>query len=317
MANPLSNDDEVALGTPSPAANTGQRDSERSRRPEEQGDEEERQSEMSLSPSSESESEDPDSGDEPLITRGRENGQQAKRPAASSGRSHGQKPKKRRRLTPEANQPLSVLEKDQVGEKEYTFELPYRSNRIWVLRCPVCPDFQFKTNCLAYPYNLTKHYKFTDKGGEDAEKRHRRFVKRFKNNSAYLVKNCIFEVMGADFDWAVTHNAQGGLSNMTPTMAGRFAGIELPDRKPAKQAPQQPQPTKAPSTAPKPSMPGQVQTVPDQENEARAKPINPPRPPPRQEEADEIRVLGHYRVRASVTCDGKTVKVEPHSSEEE
>lgn len=218
---------EVVLGTPSPAENTRQHEDERSRRLDEPGDEE-RQSEMSVDPSSSSEPELQDSGDEPLIPRGREKTYQTKRPAASSGRSPDKNSSKRQRVTPEESRLLTVLEKDQVGEKEYTFELPYRSNRIWVLRCPVCPDFQFKTNCLAYPYNLTKHCKFTDKGGEDTEKRHRRFVKRFKNNSAYLLKNCIFEgtspsqhfpaagsltqiaVMGADFDWAVKHNAQGG-----------------------------------------------------------------------------------------------------------
>lgn len=226
----------VVLGTPSPRANTGQQDSikvatgrsgETANLPENARNEEEADSDMAFTPSLSSESEAQDSGDEVLVPRGRENAAQAKRPAASSGHSKGEHPKKRRRLATEVEQPLTVLEKHQIGNDEYTFEFPYKSNRIWVFRCPICPEHRLNANLLTNVSIVRRHIGSWDSAGRYRQAQHRRLIKRFNEDNAYLIKNCIFEgtfpsqdfpdagtfthpvVMGADFDWAVMHNAKG------------------------------------------------------------------------------------------------------------
>ncbi|KAI0155952.1 hypothetical protein BJ166DRAFT_594159 [Pestalotiopsis sp. NC0098] len=313
----------VVLGTPSPTSNAGQQDSmkvasgrsgETVHLTENSRNQEEPDSDMAFAPSSSSESEAQDSGDEVLVPRGRENTTQAKRSAAVIGHSRGENQKKRRRLAPEVGPPLTVLEKHEIGDEEYTFELPYKSNRIWVFRCPICPEHRLNANCLTNLSTVRRHIGSWDSAGRYRQAQHRRLIKRFNEDNSYLIKNCIFEVMGADFDWAVMHNAKGEFSNINPRIEkipAMFAHVEPPDRKPAQRLPQL-RPTKG---APRPSTPRRNPTVADEEVQVHAQPIKPSAPPPRQEE-DEIRVLGH-RVRSPVTCDGKKVKVEPHSSEEE
>lgn len=226
----------VVLGTPSPTSNAGQQDSmkvasgrsgETVHLTENSRNQEEPDNDMAFAPSSSSESEAQDSGDEVLVPRGRENTTQAKRSAAVIGHSRGENQKKRRRLAPEVGPPLTVLEKHEIGDEEYTFELPYKSNRIWVFRCPICPEHRLNANCLTNLSTVRRHIGSWDSAGRYRQAQHRRLIKRFNEDNSYLIKNCIFEgrspsqdfpdagtfthpvVMGADFDWAVMHNAKG------------------------------------------------------------------------------------------------------------
>lgn len=93
-------------------------------------------------------------------------------------------PKKCRRLTFYADEDWPTLRKSHVGKDEFVLEFPFKSDQIWVFRCPLCPEQTFRSNLLVSRSRILLH---CSKGG------HEELVKRFDNHPAYLVKNCIIE----------------------------------------------------------------------------------------------------------------------------
>jgi hypothetical protein len=104
-------------------------------------------------------------------------------------------PKKRRRLTFYADEDWPTLRKSHVGKDEFVLEFPFMSDRIWVFRCPLCPEQTYRSNLLTTRSRILLH---CSKGG------HEELVKRFDNDPAYLVKNCIIEGISYFSLWLIS-----------------------------------------------------------------------------------------------------------------
>ncbi|KAF3013026.1 hypothetical protein E8E14_008981 [Neopestalotiopsis sp. 37M] len=76
---------------------------------------------------------------------------------------------------------------------------------------------------------------------------HEELVKRFDNDPAYLVKNCIIEVAGANCKWAMKHNKKQKFNSpRTRQFESQYPHVDPPDRKAGRQRqPDQRQPTPA------------------------------------------------------------------------
>ncbi|KAF7541607.1 hypothetical protein G7054_g413 [Neopestalotiopsis clavispora] len=153
----------------------------------------------------------------------------------------------------------------------------------------------YRSNLLTTRSRILLH---CSKGG------HEELVKRFDNDQAYLVKNCIIEVAGANCKWAMKHNKKRKFNSpRTRKFESQYPHVDPPDRKAGRQR-----------------QPDQRLPTPAQADSGGGGSSNTSSPhSPRQLTkidhgyGNDIVILDEV---SGVTCDGKFVKREPSSETE-
>ncbi|KAK9416784.1 hypothetical protein SUNI508_09482 [Seiridium unicorne] len=170
------------------------------------------QSDASFLPSdSDLRNEDPESSDASIDNKRTRDSSPDEQPLASSERA----PKRPRGATrPRAE--LQELGREDVGEEEYVFEVPYKGGDIYVTRCPACPDRRFRMHPLLNFSSMEMHWR----GIKHSEK-----VQIL--TAAYVVEHCLLKgmvcqmllsqgdwnadnslVAGVGVQWANVHNVK-------------------------------------------------------------------------------------------------------------
>ncbi|KAK6084436.1 hypothetical protein SCUP234_03225 [Seiridium cupressi] len=151
------------------------------------------QSDASFLPSvSDLRNEDPESSDASIDNKRTRDSSPDEQPLASSKRAP-----KRPRVATRPRAELQELSREDVGEEEYVFEVPYKGGDIYVTRCPACPDRRFRMHPLLNFSSMEMHWR----GIKHSEK-----VQIL--TSAYVVEHCLLKVAGVGVQWANVHNVK-------------------------------------------------------------------------------------------------------------
>ncbi|KAM0809521.1 hypothetical protein AB5N19_09865 [Seiridium cardinale] len=160
--------------------------------------------------------EDPESSDASIDNKRTRDSSPNEQPLASSKRTP-----KRPRVATRPRAELQELSQEDVGKREYVFEVPYKGGDIYVTRCPACPDQRFRMHPLLNFSSMEMHWR----GIKHSEK-----VQIL--TSAYVVEHCLLKVAGGGVQWANVHNVNADLPKARrEAMKNNFGGI-TPSRGP-------------------------------------------------------------------------------------
>ncbi|KAK9783925.1 hypothetical protein SCAR479_00484 [Seiridium cardinale] len=123
--------------------------------------------------------EDPESSDASIDNKRTRDSSPNEQPLASSKRTP-----KRPRVATRPRAELQELSQEDVGKREYVFEVPYKGGDIYVTRCPACPDQRFRMHPLLNFSSMEMHWR----GIKHSEK-----VQIL--TSAYVVEHCLLKGM--------------------------------------------------------------------------------------------------------------------------